>query len=310
MKLTFLGTSAGTPSKTRNVSGMALTHQDGRTWIFDCGEGTQHQILRTDIKPAKIERIFITHFHGDHWYGLFGLLTAIKIHGRTEAVQVASPANLQEVVSKVFGMSNSEFPFPLNFVEVDSQPEIETDCGFKIVAVPIKHTVASYGYVVLQPQKKAAFDIDLAKSNGLDKPQYLQQLTNGKNIEKDGVTFKAEDFRGEPTAGLKLVILGDTCDPSAIGNIVDEPDWITHECTYDVDKHEKALQFGHSTTHMAAQSANNLRAKNIILTHFSPRYESGDELSIQDLQVQVEQQITKGSRVHVARDLAVFNLLL
>lgn len=307
MNLTILGSSAGTPSRLRNVTSMALALDDGQTWIFDCGEATQHQILKTSVKPARISRIFITHFHGDHWYGLLGLLAAIKNHGRIEPVEIISQPGLKEVVNAAHTLSYAKFPFELRFTEMEGFGTLTFREGLTVSAIPIKHSVPSLAYLIEELDKPGTFDIAKARQLGLDTPQYLQVLSRGGTVSVNGQSYDGAEFRGERKPGLKIVILGDTCDASAVANYVSQCDWLTHECTYDEDMSEKALQFGHSTSVMAARTAELLSARNLILTHFSPRYEKEGGKGIADLKAEVTSRLPT-TKVHVAEDLITFDL--
>lgn len=291
------------------MTSMALTQNDGETWIFDCGEGTQHQILKTFIKPSKISRIFITHFHGDHWFGIFGLLASLKIHGRTEDITIVSPAGLKAAIESVHQLSGSKLPFPIHYIEMDHYQKISLDGNFQIEAVPILHSKPCFGYIVTTPDRVGHFDIDKVRKCGLDDVQTVRDLAAGKDIVKDDKSYQASDFRGPSESGKKIVILGDTYDASEIKKYVTGPDWLVHECTYDSLKQDKALEFGHSTASMAGERAKELGALNLILTHFSPRYHEKSEIQVDDLVNEAASKVTQNTRVLAAADLLTIELI-
>lgn len=307
MKLTFLGTSAGTPSRTRNVTSMALTHHDGSTWIIDCGEGTQHQILKTFIKPSKISRIFITHFHGDHWFGIFGLLASLKIHGRKEDITIVSPVGLRKAIETIHSVSGSKLPFAIHFIEIDRYQKFYIEEDFQIEAVPILHSKPCFGYVFTTPERAGHFDIEKARLHGLDQVEDVRALASGRDVTKEGKLYLAENYRGPREPGMKIILLGDTYDASELRKYVANPDWLVHECTYDSSMQEKALEFGHSTASMAGQMAKDLNAKNLILTHFSPRYHEGSQIQIENLTAEAR-KLAEKTNVHAASDLMTINL--
>lgn len=308
MQLTFLGTSAGSPTRDRNVTSMALRLDNGRVWLFDCGEGTQHQILKCDIKPTKIDKIFITHFHGDHWYGLPGLISSLKIHGRTEPIEVYAPPGLEQVMSSIYQLSDSRFPFSINyFVTSHLEESWVMENKFKVRACPIVHSIPCFAYIVEQPDLPGSFLIDDLRRQGIDDINVVHKLANGEDAKVGDLVLKSQDFRGESRRGKKIVLLGDTCDASSISDYCYAPDWITHEATYDRSLEEKALQFKHATAAMAGSLAHRLEARNLILTHFSGRYHSDSEIQIKDLVDEAARQAPK-TQVWAAEDFKTFDL--
>ena len=308
MKLLFLGTAAGSPSRQRNVTSMALIWDDGRVWLFDCGEGTQHQILRSSIKPARIEKIFITHFHGDHWYGLPGIIASLKVHGRSDDVEIYAPEGLEKVICGIFSLSNSEHPFQKNFKSFASAGDKWLlDCGTVVQCVPIEHSIPSYAYLIQEKSKPGRFRIEQLQALGCDDTATIKELAEGRPVEVAGNTLNPADFRDQEPEGVRLAILGDTCDATSIADVWQKADWLVHEATYDASFHEKALQFKHATSEMAGSLAAKLCAKNLILTHFSARYESDAKVSVATLVAEAQQQCPE-TKVHAAEDFLEFDL--
>ena len=169
MNITFLGTSSGVPSLTRNVSSLALKlSQSSEVWLFDCGEGTQHQIMKSNIKSSQIKKIFITHMHGDHIYGLPGLLATLGLSGNSEGIQIYGPSGLRSFINSSLKSSFCKLSFPLNFVEVEnfaSENKILFENNkIKVNCACLKHKIPAYGYRVSEKDKPGIFDIKKAES--------------------------------------------------------------------------------------------------------------------------------------------------
>jgi len=308
MFLTFLGTSSATPTRLRNMTSQALTTSDGRVWLFDCGEATQHQIMRSDIKPSRIDKIFITHFHGDHWYGLPGLLSSMKLLGRSEPIEIYSPSGLEKVVRDIFALSESQYPFDFIFHEIsDNHTGWTMDNGIKVVASPMRHSIPSFAYVILEPDHLGTFLVEEVRKLGITDHQIIHSLASGESVEWQGQTLKPELFRGPLRPGLRVAILGDTCDASSLGGVSEYYDWMTHETTYEEALREKAKQYMHATTVMAAETAVNVKAKNLIMTHFSSRYQSESSVTVNHL-LEECQKAAGECQVHIAEDFLRFDL--
>lgn len=165
MEITFLGTGAGMPAKYRNVTAIALKHlQDGAIWLFDCGEATQHQILHTSLKPRKIEKIFITHLHGDHIFGLPGLLGSRSFLGGIEPVTIYGPKGIRDFVEMSLSISQSHLKYDIHYVEFED--ELYLDEGdFIIEAKLLDHGIPSYGYRIVEKDKPGSLMADELKKS-------------------------------------------------------------------------------------------------------------------------------------------------
>ena len=169
MNITFLGTSSGVPTLTRNVSSLALKlSQSSEVWLFDCGEGTQQQIMKSNIKSSQIKKIFITHMHGDHIYGLPGLLATIGLSGNSKGIEIYGPSELQRFINSALNSSFCKLSFPLNFVKVENFA-LENKILFennkiKVNCACLKHKIPAYGYRVSEKDKPGIFNIKKAES--------------------------------------------------------------------------------------------------------------------------------------------------
>jgi len=382
MKVTFLGTASCFPTPARGVSCTALQLKDGQVWLFDCGEATQIQLMKSQVKVGKITKIFITHLHGDHVFGLPGLLCTLGNGFDVESesyrvVTVYGPLGIRKFVNTALELSRSPVSYRLNVVELvpvkeqlpddwdewntnfeyegdaarkvhnyehslvtrtPDQPHWEvfksTDCEYVVRAGVLKHRIPCFGYVVREKQQPGKLDMDKAKSLGLKPGPACAQLKAGQSVTLPGGTeIRPEQVVDPPVRGRKIVILGDTCDSSAMEKICADADLILHEATMENALKEKAISFGHSTPEMAAEFALKTGAQKLCLFHLSPRYrpvnsypppESGQvsaadvksleqEETGEKLRLEAEQTIRKSGKdcpVYVAEDFMVIELPL
>ena len=311
MRVTFLGTSAGTPTRTRNVTSQALTFEHGGLWLLDCGEATQHQLMRAGLKPSHCERILITHLHGDHCYGLPGLLSCLAIHGRTEPVSLVGPGGLRELVETVVRLSEAALPYRLDFLELppDGGP-VPTLHGWHVSAHRLAHRVTCLGYVLQEAPLPGRFHPERARAAGVPEGRAWGRLQAGEDVTlADGTVAAAAGICDPPRSGRKVVLLGDTHDAEAIINPGHGCDLLVCEATYEAAHHAKAVAWGHMTTSMTGALARRMAAKRLIITHFSSRYGTNEfperALSIADL---VAETACACPETHVAAadDLATF----
>ncbi|MCP8616785.1 ribonuclease Z [Salirhabdus salicampi] len=275
MKLHFFGTGAGVPSKKRNVSSFALQllQYDGSVWLFDCGEATQHQILHTHIKPRKIEKIFITHLHGDHIYGLPGLLSSRSFQEGRTPVQLYGPKGIKEYIDVSLQVSQTRLAYPLEIIELKEGILLEND-HFTVTAKLLAHGVPSYGFLIeekptigeLLPKKLQAAGIAPG-------PIYKKIKENEKTTLPDGRLVKRADFIGPSKRGKRIAIFGDTRYIREHAEFAKNADVIVHEATFAPGEGEMAYEYFHSTASDAANLAKDAKAKHLILTHISSRYQ-------------------------------------
>ncbi|WP_342754432.1 ribonuclease Z [Pantoea sp. MBD-2R] len=274
MELLFLGTGGGTPSRLRNVTSIALNLQGVHNgfWLFDCGEGTQHQMLRCPLKVSKLEKIFITHLHGDHIFGLPGLLTSRSMNGITDGITLYGPKGIKAFVEATLGLSGSWLTFPLEIVEITAG-EVLNDEHFRVTAYPLTHPVECYGYRIEEHDKPGALDAGRLLADGIKPGKLFQQLKLGKTVTmEDGQIVDGRKYLGPAIKGLTLAIFGDTSPTPASRELAANVDVMVHEATLAVEMEEKANSRGHSSTVQAAKAAKEAGAKKLIVTHLSSRY--------------------------------------
>ncbi|MCM3339934.1 ribonuclease Z [Paenibacillus sp. MER TA 81-3] len=278
MDIYFLGTGAGMPTTRRNVSSMALRlyEERGSFWMFDCGEGTQHQVLRSPLKLGKCEFIFITHLHGDHLFGLPGLLSSRAYQGGVTPLTVFGPKGLKKFIHTTFAVSATQLPYELRIQEIEPGV-IWSDDQFTVTALPLEHRVLSFGYRVQEKDRPGKLKFELLQQKGIPPGPMYGKLKRGEDIElPNGELVFAASVVGAPIPGRSVAILGDTrpCDNAV--RLARNVDLFVHEATFLEDKKDNAHDFGHSTAKQAAAAAKNAHAKKLALTHFSSRYKEDE----------------------------------
>lgn len=279
MELEFLGTGAGVPAKHRNVSGIALKLLEERNaiWLFDCGEGTQMQILRTTIRPRKIEKIFITHLHGDHIFGLPGFLSSRSFQGGESLLEIYGPKGIESFVRTSLRISQTKLSYPLKFVEIGQEGTIFKDQTFEVVCKKLDHGIDSYGYRVIEADHQGELKVDELLKLGIKPGPLFGRLKKGEAVTlEDGRLLDGKDFVGSSKKGRIVTILGDTryCGNSA--QLAEQADVLVHESTFNKNESKMARAYYHSTTAQAAEIAKKAQTKRLLLTHISARYLAQD----------------------------------
>ena len=280
MEILFLGTSAGQPSKSRNVTSMAVKMLDERNevWLFDCGEGTQHQILRTTLRPRKITKIFITHLHGDHLFGLPGFLAsrnfqASEEDGQTD-LELYGPVGVKNFVLSALAISKTRLAFRIHFHELTAEDtgKIYEDAQMTVYMEPLAHTIFCMGYRMVEKDQPGELDAARLTADGLPFGPLFGKIKQGENVEYEGKLFVASDYIGEDKRGHVVTILGDTRKTEASARLALGADLLVHEATYEADEAKMAGKHGHSTSRQAAEIAREAGVKRLLLTHISARY--------------------------------------
>ncbi len=284
MQITFLGTSSGVPTRSRNVSSVALRlPQRAELWLFDCGEGTQHQILRSDLKVSQLSRIFITHMHGDHIFGLMGLLASCGLAGNVERIDIYGPPGLNEYLQTASRYSHTHFSYPVK-VHAVRPGVIYEDDEFTVTCNNLHHRITTFGYRVAEKDRPGRFDIEKAKAMQIPPGRVYGQLKRGETvILPDGRVFNGTDFCGPTEIGRKFAYCTDTVYSDNAVELARDVDVLIHEATFAHQDAEMAFQRLHSTSTMAAQTALVAGAHRLIMTHFSPRYAPGNAIELRDL---------------------------
>ncbi len=267
LSIFFAGTAGSIPTARRGLPAL-LVRRGGDRILFDCGEGTQRQLVRS-VGLADVNEIFLTHFHTDHWLGLPGMLKTFDLRGRERPLAVHGPPGLREVL--VFALrAFGRVRFDLQLVELATGDVLERD-GYRIAPVPVSHRGPAFGYVIFEDERPGAFDTEAAQRLGLTPGPEFGRLQRGETV--NGVA--PEQVLGPPRPGRKLVISGDTMPTETIKVAADRADVLVHEATFAHDERERAAETGHSTAEQAATIARDAGVAMLALTHFSTRYPVG-----------------------------------
>ncbi|MBC8103240.1 MAG: ribonuclease Z [Cytophagales bacterium] len=278
MELTFLGTGSGTPSRGRNVSATVLhLTERGELWLIDCGEGTQHQTLRApQVRLSQLTRIFFTHLHGDHLFGIMGLLASRALaQGGTSPVTLYGPAGLGEYIRGSLRASGMRFGFPVNIQAVGPGKPLYEDDDLFVTAAPVRHRIEAYAYAIEEKPRAGRFDAAAAEAMGVPPGPIYGRLKAGEVITlADGTIVDGAALTGPPRAGRKAVFSGDTLYSPELVALAEGADLLVHEATYAAEDKPLADRAAHSTTTGAARVAAEASVRQLCLTHFSARYES------------------------------------
>lgn len=284
MEITFLGTSSGVPTRSRNVSAIALRlPQRAEVWLLDCGEGTQHQFLRSDLKVSQLRRIFVTHMHGDHIFGLGGLLASVGLAGNAERIDIYGPRPLKDYLQSVTSLSRTHLSYPVQLHSAQPGLLFE-DTEFTVHCGPLQHRVPAFGYRIQEKDRAGRFNLEKAQAFGIPPGPIYKALKAGKTVSlDDGRQIDGREFCGAPQPGRSIVYCTDTIFCEEAIALAQGADILIHEATFAHQDAEMAFQRLHSTSTMAAQVAVAAGVKQLILTHFSPRYAPGNALTLKDL---------------------------
>lgn len=279
LTLRFLGTSASRPTVERNVASIALV-REGETLMFDCGEGTQRQMMRYGVSFA-LDDIFFTHFHADHVIGVIGLMRTMALQGRTDPLRLWGPRGAQRALRRAESFGFDRLTFTVEITELEPGERVARQ-GYAIVPFAVDHRgSASLGYAVTEEIRKGRFNPDRARELGIPEGPLWGQIHRGNAVTlDDGRTVQPHELVGEPRPGRKVVITGDTRPCEATITAAAGADLLVHEATFGHEEAERAVDTGHSTAREAAEVARDAAVRSLALTHFSARYsrDAGDLL--------------------------------
>ncbi|HEY2766830.1 MAG TPA: ribonuclease Z [Solirubrobacteraceae bacterium] len=270
LSLFFAGTGGSVPSARRGLPAVLMRRGADRL-LFDCGEGTQRQLLRS-VGLADIDCVFITHFHADHWLGLPGMLKSFALRDRERPLHIYGPPGLNELMAATRFIYGRRLPYEMTFAELAAAEAVEYD-GYRVAAVPVSHRGASaYGYVIVEDERPGHLDPELAERLGVRPGPDFGRLVRGETV--NGV--RPEQVMGSTREGRKIVLSGDTEPCEALAIAAHQADVLVHEATFTEEEAERARQTGHSTVRQAAELAHKAEARLLVLTHLSTRYAGGE----------------------------------
>ena len=275
MEIIFLGTSSAVHSYNRNHPAIILK-AFGETMLFDCGEGTQRQLIFAKVSPMKISKIFLSHYHGDHILGLPGLLQSMNFRGRETKLTRYGPKGLNTLKNAIFNLGYCKIDFPIEFIEIGTET-IESCEEYIIKSQDVNHQVPCLAYTVKE-LKKPRFLREKAIELGVPVGPAFGKLHNGEEVEVNGKIIKPEQVLGPARKGNKVTYSGDTTPCEEMIEFAKDSTLLIHESTYVNEDADKAKDNFHSTSSDAARIAKKSNSKQLVLTHFSTRYTSLDDL--------------------------------
>ena len=273
MKLTILGCHSATPQENKNPTAQLL-EINGHRLLIDCGEGTQVQLRKAKVSFVHIKHIFISHLHGDHFYGLPGLVSSFRLLGRVAPLHIYGPKGIKEALLLLLKLSKSNMNYPLHFHELSSE---QSECIFEddnvlVRTIPLKHRVYTNGFLFEEKTGFRRINIDAVQAAGIDK-SYYRLLQQGKDVESnDGTLVENKKVTFAPYPVMKYAYCSDTAYHPAIIEIIHKADWLYHEATFLNQHAALAEQTKHSTAQQAAEIAKKAEVGRLILGHYSSRY--------------------------------------
>jgi ribonuclease Z len=270
LSLTFLGTGAATPTVDRNVAGLAV-HREGETILFDCGEGSQRQMMRYGVGFTFAE-IFFTHYHADHLLGVTGLLRTLGLMDRTAPVTLYGPRGAERVLGAAIALGIERNKFPIEIREIRAGDRL-TRPDYDIVVFETEHRADTVGFALAEHVRLGRFHPERARELGIPEGPLWGRLHHGEAITlDDGRVIRPEDLVGAPRHGRTVVYSGDTRPHLPLIEAARGADLLVHEATFGGDELERARETGHSTAAEAARVAAEAGVRRLVLTHISPRY--------------------------------------
>lgn len=270
LRVTFLGTASSRPTVRRNVSSLAV-QREGETYLFDCGEGTQRQMMRFGV-GFRMREIFVTHTHADHYLGVVGLLRTMSLQGRQEGVRVWGPPRSRDLLVQAVELGGDRLLYEVEVGELAPGDALERG-DYRIEAFSTRHTRDSIGIVLQEEERLGRFDPERARDLGVPEGPLFGRLHRGEAVElEDGRRVTPEEVVGPQRPGRSLVYTGDTLPCDETVEAARDADLLVHESTFGDEEAERARDTGHSTARQAAEVAREADVRSLALTHFSARY--------------------------------------
>jgi len=270
LSLTFLGTGAACPTVDRNVTAQALL-REGEVLLFDCGEGTQRQMMRYGV-GFSFRDLFVTHFHSDHILGIPGLIRTMGLLDRSEPVTIHGPRGAQRILGDLLKVGVERNKFPVEIVEIQGG-DVLSRGEYDLVVFPTDHRAGSIGYAVREHDRLGRFDPDRAKALGIPEGPLWGRIHRGERIDlPDGRSVEPTELVGAARPGRTVVLTGDTRPCDAVREVARGADLLVHDATFGDDERDRARETGHSTAREAARLAREVGVRQLVLTHVSARY--------------------------------------
>ena len=271
MQIVFLGTSGSWPTPKRNVSAVAIK-RGPEVVLFDCGEGTQRQFMQSPLSFMQVSRVFLSHFHGDHFLGLPGMVQSMSMNGREAPLDVYGPRGVEQLVGELLSLGYFTPGFAVRAKELPPGGDVDGG-GYAVRSFEAVHTVPALTYVLEEKPRPGRFSVARAEALGVPTGPLYSRLQEGESVQVGDRTIRPEDVLGPPRRGRKIVYTGDTMPHETLVEIARGADVLIHDATSDAALEEKANRYGHSSSRQAAKIAKEAGVRLLVLTHLSPRYE-------------------------------------
>ena len=280
LRVTFLGTAGSVPTTERNPPAV-IVNRKGELILFDCGEGTQQQMMRAKTGMGRLGSIFITHFHADHILGIPGLVQTMNFNGRTEPLRIYGPHWVEEFVRLMTAMGFYKLKYDIKAIELFPGDKVDrTD--YYIEALKTEHNVASLGYALVEKERPGRFNQQKAVELGVPPGPLFKRLHNGEDVKVNGRIIKSSEIVGTPRPGRRIIYSGDTRPCSAVFVASEKADLLIHDGTFADDMADWAEETKHSTAGEAASLASLANVYQLVLTHISSRYSDDTSQLLKD----------------------------
>ncbi len=292
MQITFLGTGGSIPTPKRGLSAAAIRRKN-ELLLFDCGEGTQRQMIQAGIGFHRKAKVFVTHMHGDHVLGLPGLLQTMSLLGRTNELEIYGPHGIKEFVDAINKTVRFTLTFLVKIFEINEGMVCE-EKEYRVYAIQSGHINPSLSYALIENPRPGRFYTKKARVLGVPEGQLWSKLQSGESIKLvDGRIVEPKMVLGASRSGRKIVYTGDTGPSEPLVKLAQDADLLIHESTFEDELRKRALEDGHSTPSMAAETAKEARVKRLVLTHFSARYKDANLLLQQAKKIFVNTEVAE-----------------
>jgi ribonuclease Z len=284
LALTILGNNSAIPAFDRNPTAQVLQTLE-ESYLIDCGEGTQMQMAKYKIRRSKINRIFISHLHGDHYFGLMGLLTSMGLLGRTNDIHLYAPAPLEEIINLQLRVADTRLPYTIHFHPLQEEGLISEDKKMTVHCFKTQHRIDCWGFLFREKKNPRKLDAERAKIYEIP-AAYYEKLQQGHDyVTKKGTIVPNDEVTMAAPKPKSYAYCADTIYDESLAEKVKGVDLLYHETTYLKDLHERAAARFHSTTHQAADIAKKAQVQKLLIGHFSSKYETLDEFLTEAVEV-------------------------
>jgi ribonuclease Z len=293
--VTILGSNSAIPTLKRNPTSQLLNHNE-RLFLIDCAEGTQIQLRRSHIRMQRINHIFISHLHGDHFFGLIGLISSMHLLGRTKELHLFGPPQLEDIIDIQLNASQTELNYPLIFhpINPDANEIIYEDDKLIISTIPLNHRIPTCGFLFKEKKGKRRIRKQMVKDMNIPVDEIVKIKDGADFTNTEGTTYKNAEITDQPNAPRSYAYCSDTAYHEAIIPIIRNVTLLYHEATFMQEKADVAAEKFHSTAIEAATIAKKAKAEKLIIGHFSNRYENVNQL--------LEEAVTVFPNTDTARD--------